>query len=619
MRPYQQEYINNVREIAALTARLKPGELSFEEYADLLRQRELRAAEKVKENLELLRQNLLPEVDHLFAATAEDLAELEDFASHLWGNTETQDEGLFRLIHRSLLSLARQRGDRNAMIRELYWLGMGYFGLSNKLVGLELEYVAKYTSQMRLCFTEAAAYLKYFDEIEDPETLGYIIRSRANMSLGLFKVPGEKIAQVRETLQIVQDEAYQSKAPDLPWERYIYQVHQQMATCTSHNKDKVMTPEDMASIMDSAYVVYQRRIQETRERNEPLPIRWAFPYYSIEYYCGLYDLDHLLRNIESLLDAADPSDHSLDGVYGVLSLPAFYCQYLLQYPERIPGREAYLDSIFRRAMDYADSFGTSSGENVPLYLRQLAYTYPETESGIPFGEFLQWMMIRFMPEVYLHSWMVGTAAKALCELIWEEEPTFFDDIPEIRDLTDPEEKRQQVLNDAMQSGLLHDVGKVSVLELYSRTSRQWFEEEYEVTCLHTIAGGELLRERPSTARFAPAALGHHAWYDGSAHGFPAEYKRLECPSRQMVDIISLISWLDNVTHSARSYTGIEMAFDEAIAEAISMESRQFSPMLTARLRDKNVTETIRRAFEDGRRAAYRQMYEQGRGGEDTGI
>ena len=46
MRPYQEKYIDNVREIAALTEPLKPGELVFEEYAALLRERERQAAER---------------------------------------------------------------------------------------------------------------------------------------------------------------------------------------------------------------------------------------------------------------------------------------------------------------------------------------------------------------------------------------------------------------------------------------------------------------------------------------------------------------------------------------------------------------------------------------------
>ena len=52
-----------------------------------------------------------------------------------------------------------------------------------------------------------------------------------------------------------------------------------------------------------------------------------------------------------------------------------------------------------------------------------------------------------------------------------------------------------------------------------------------------------------------------------------------------------------------------MTFEEAVAEAVNLEGRQFSPLLTARLRDSRVVERIRQAFEEGRQEAYRQMYE----------
>ena len=224
--------------------------------------------------------------------------------------------------------------------------------------------------------------------------------------------------------------------------------------------------------------------------------------------------------------------------------------------------------------------------------------------------YLQKLLLRFAPDASLHSRMVGEAARALCGLIMEEEPTFFDDVVKFRQIDDPEAKRRQVLDDAMTCGLLHDVGKISFLELYSRTARQWFEEEYEVTRLHTTAGHLLLSERASTKRFAPIALGHHAWYDGSSHGYPEAYRRLECPCRQMVDVIGLVDWLENVSHSAQAYTGMEMGFDEAVEEAISLEGRRFSPMLTARLRDKQVAALIWDAFERGRKEAYRRMYYQ---------
>ena len=610
MRPYQKEYIENIREIAALTARKDPDGLTLEAYEARMRRDEAAAWEKVERNMTLLREGLFSTLDHLFDADRETLEELEEFATHLMGGKETQDEGVFRLIHRALLSLARQKGDRCGMIRELYWLGMGYYWLYSKLVGLPLEVTEKYANQMRLSFTEAAAYLKYFEEIEDTETRGYMLRSRANMSLGSFKSSGEKIRLVRDTLCIMQDESYRQTEPDLPWERYLYMTHQQMASSVSYSKEQVMSPEDMAWIMESAYIVYHQRLEEAAASGGHTPLRWAFPYYAMEYYCGIYDMDHLMARIEKLMDQADPADVSPDGMYGILSLPAFYCQYLEQNPERIPAKASYLEGLYQRALEYAGRFPAQEDEKLSLYLRQLSFTYIETQGGVPYGVYLQKLLLRFAPEAYLHSRMVGEAARALCGLIMEEEPTFFDDVVKFRQIDDPEAKRRQVLDDAMTCGLLHDVGKISFLELYSRTARQWFEEEYEVTRLHTTAGHLLLSERASTKRFAPIALGHHAWYDGSSHGYPEAYRRLECPCRQMVDVIGLVDWLENVSHSAQAYTGMEMGFDEAVEEAISLEGRRFSPMLTARLRDKQVAALIWDAFERGRKEAYRRMYYQ---------
>lgn len=611
MQPYQEEYLDNLRQFAALSQRGRPGELTCEQYAARLTQDRAQIVRLGKRNMELLRTGLFPMLDDLLDATEEERRDVEEFSFRLYDGRTELDVGLFCQIHQALLSLARQKRDRAAMIRELYWLGMGRNSLSSKLVGLDLSDIGEYVTRMRLCFTEAAAYLKYYDEIEDAETRGYILRSRANMSLGQFRSPSEKVHMVKKSLQILQDKGYQEKAPELPWDRFIYLTHQNMTSSIAHSREKVMTPEDMADIMESAYIVYQRRFEEAGQQNRQPPAKSAFGYHAIEYYCGFYDLDHFLSKLEGLLDAADPTDYSSDGIYSMISLPAFYSQYLEQYPERLPQRKEYLEDIYRRILDYVDGYTGKSGNGALfLYLRQLSFTFVET-GGILYGDFLQRLLLRFAPEVYRHSQIVGEAAQVLCGLIMDDDPTFFDDIDFVRDAAGPEEKRRAVLDYAMGCGQFHDVGKISVIELYSRTPRQWFEEEYEMARLHALAGRILLEPRPSTSRYAPAALGHHAWYDGS-RGYPAAYKRLEQPARQMVDVIGLMDWLETMMSSARMYSGTQKTFEEAVQAATALEGRRFSPLLTARLRDEGTAERIRRAFDQGRQDAYRRMYEDAR-------
>ena len=76
----------------------------------------------------------------------------------------------------------------------------------------------------------------------------------------------------------------------------------------------------------------------------------------------------------------------------------------------------------------------------------------------------------------------------------------------------------------------------------------------------------------------------------------------------MVDVIALTDWIDSTTDSLGIHKGGNKSFDEAVEEAISLEGKRFSPLLTARLRDKKVVEQLRAAYEEGRAEGYRNLY-----------
>ena len=608
MQAYQEEYIANLKDITLLTLCSHPPVHSLAAFQEKLQHDRHLLQKKISRNIELLRDGLFPLFDRLFEAQPEELAELEEFANALLNGKDELDSGLFCQIYQALLSRARHTKDRNTIIRCLYWLGIGRHNMCTKMVGIDLTDSEYYMSQMRLCFAEAAAYLKYFDEIDDTETKGYILRSRANTALGQFKSASAKIRVIRQTLQILQDEGYRENAPELSWNKYIYMTHQQMASSISYSRDNDMTAQDVTTIMESAHLVHQQRIAEALSKRETPPIRSAFSCHAIEYYCGLLTLEELLGKIEKLMDQADISSFSSENIYAAISLPAFYCQYLREYPEQLSKREKYLESLYLKVLSYAEAFPKNkANEQIFFYLRQLSTTFIETPHSISYGDFQQNIMIHFAPDVYVHSQVVGETAAVLCDIILREESDFFDDIEQIKKITNPTAKRQTVHDFAMNCGVLHDVGKINFINLFTRTARQWFDEEYEITHLHTIVGCKRLDTCASTHAYAAAALGHHSWYDGS-HGYPETYKRLACPCRQMVDVVGLIDWIDNSLNRPWLY-GPKKSFDAIIQEALSLEGKRFSPLLTARLRDPFVLENIKQTFASARKEAYRQLYE----------
>ena len=148
MQAYQREYLDNLTQIAALAAWKLPEGLSLGAYAAQLRDSEARQEELARRNMELLRGSLFPVLDDLFQWEEEAVAELEEFSFQLFDGQKEADVGLFCQIRQALLTLARQKRDRNAIIRGLYWLGLGRNSQVGKLVGLELEDIEKFTAQM---------------------------------------------------------------------------------------------------------------------------------------------------------------------------------------------------------------------------------------------------------------------------------------------------------------------------------------------------------------------------------------------------------------------------------------------------------------------------------------
>ena len=605
MRPYQEEYIANLQEIAALTLGRRPEDGTLADYLDRQEREEARQLALVDRNMELLRGELFPLLDHLPDADGETLEELGRFASPL---LKELDADLFCLIHQALLSLARQRRDRDGVIRELYWLGIGRHARSGQLVGLEVEVLESVFSQIRLCFAEAAAYLKYFGEIENPDTRNYILRSLANRSLGQFKSVSARVRLLKNALEVFQDPFYRSMDPEIPWDRFVMQTHRLMASSITYSRESTMTSQDVADIMESVYIVYDEQLRAAAE-GKRTALRPVFHYHAIAYYCGLDSLNGLMGKVELLIDGADSGDFSLEGMYAAISLPAFYCQYLQQYPELLQGREAYVEELYRRVLAYMEAFPAGAeNSTLFLYLCQLSYTFVETARSVPYGVFLERLLIRFAPEIYLHSRTVTEAAEVFSEILLAEEPGFFDDIDDIRVIADPAEKRREVLRFARGCGMFHDVGRLNLTGLYAHTGRHWLEEEYELSRLHTVSGEAMLAARPSTRRYASAALGHHAWYGGGERSYPDSYQRLACPERQMVDIISLLDWLENIVYSSHLFMGTAQTFCQAAENAVFLEGRRFSPVLIERLRIPETAEQLRLALERGRRLALERMY-----------
>jgi len=595
MLPYQTRYLENVREIAALSDFYGISAPDYESWYEKQLHARARIAALREENVALLSDHLFPALDGLHAASEADIAALEEFAGALMDWTTNLDCGIYLLIHDSLLSLYRFRRDRNRVIKELYMVGMGLYYQGRSLQGTECEASKAFYFRNEMVFTEGGSYLKFFSEIGDEQTKGYIIRSLANIAI-CSKDLGRRVAISKRVLQIVQDEYYRALAPSLPWDTFLQRTHMQMSSNRAVLSKGGLGADELAAVLESCEVVFK-----PESGTETPNVRWLWPYYEMEYSCGFVDLPTTLARMERLIDDSPYDSYDVSGLYANVQLPIYYGRLVRDNPVLQTKREhiRFLDRAYRKMMQTMLSCPAANYTDFFFYNICLVITdYFEIDGVESYRDITTKLMKRLTGHLYIRSRRAGELMRLCSTAVYRSDPSFFDDIDFLRVLPNGAEKEKAVADYAEQCGLYHDFGLIKMNFERLCQTRDLFEGEQRLYELHTISGHDDLAARRSTAIYADAALGHHRWYDG-ADGYPESYVRNDSPYRQMTDLVAVVAYLNDCD---------ELSPREAIASVIAQERSRFSPLITACLGDEALQSGIEEIFARQDEACYRELY-----------
>ena len=579
MLPYQIQYIENARRILTLcNFDSIPSEDYETWYAEFTHRREQMAALR-RENMQLMSGCLVPTLDELLQADETVIGDLRDFAAKLMDWSTNLDVGVYVLIHDALLSMYRLRKDRNGIIQELYQLGMGLFYLNRTIESIDENRASGYLFRNEMVFTEAGSYLRFFPEIQDSATKGFIIRALANVAL-CTRDARRRVAVSARILSISQDEYYRALAPDLPWDVFLQRTHQQMSANRSTLSKGALNAEELAAVLDSCYEVFKPQDQ-TADPN----IRWLWPYYEMEYSCGFVDLATTLSRLERLVDQNPWDQYDMSSLYGNVQLPLYYGLLMRNNPSLQTEQRhvKFLAHAYGKMMKALLSCPVEQYTDFYRYLVRLTLTsYLEIDGVPPYREVALRLMQCIAGPAYIRFLQVGEALALTCRAIFREEPDFFDDIEFICRIRDPEQKQARVLEYARDCGLFYDFGLIKMSLARTMQTRELLDLEYQMYSLHTVSGRDDLLARPSTAIYADVAFGHHAWYDGSG-GYPEDYVRNESSYRQMTDVVAVIAYLADLPPER---------LEEGFGEIQRLERRRFSPLVTAYFSDEQLRRDV---------------------------
>lgn len=597
MQRYQIQYIENLKEIVSLTDLYSYQTSDFDDWYQHQLETRKRISQLKEENIRLLNDSFFPVLDDLHNASDADIKELEDFSDQLMDWQSNLDCGVYLQIHDALLSLYRIRKDRNGIIRELYKVGIGLYYQNRMLQGMEPERTRRYQFENEMIFTEGGSYLKFFEEIEDEQTKGYIIRSLANIAITAFDRK-KRVAISSRILKILQDKNYRKMAPNLPWDVFLRRSYQQMSANRDVLSKGSFSKEELTEILEACQIVF-----EPEKDNEKPNIRWLWPYYEMEYSCGFVDLQTTMNRMEQLIVDTPYDQYDDSGLCGNIQLPIYYGRLIRDNPSLQKKQKyvSFLHDAYQKMMKTIMSFPLEEFRDYFRYTVALVTTNYLEIDGVDSYESVISQLIRKLSGIsYIRFLRVGEIMKLYCETIYEQESDFFDDIPFLKAINDPVKKKETLLQYAQKCGLYYNFGLLTMNMDRLRASRNLFEREFEIYKLHTTYGYDMLRTRESSRIYADIAFGHHCYYN-EAGGFPEEYIRNNSDYRKMTDVLSLAIYL------ADSFDG---DFTILLSEIFKEEGKRFSPMVSSYLNLEELKTQIETILKKDDKEYYIQLYQQ---------
>lgn len=607
MKAYQEIYIENLKQIMALTNTPEEIPEDPEAFVEQRKETNARIAALRQENTKLLRESLMPVLDDIVSASEEEAAELEDFAAHLTQGVRHLDLFLNYTVCNALVAYARKHEKRDMLIRQLYYTGMALFYMQ------QIIYQAgrrDYCWKMSMMFGEAASYIRKYDEIRDADTRGYIHRSMANLALAYrWSVPEEarqKSRAIRRSFEILTDPVYREKTPELPWDVFLYKSHQERTTAMQLLRSREAEPLLVREVMESSEFVWKIQVENSRNKGVRPSARWMLEYDFAQYHCGVITLSQLLKNMEQIYLDRDEEDFSVGGIWANVSLPAYYGAYAADDPSMIRTKKHVLLFMYHQMVRYVQRIPNNQlNGRLVIDLLQGFQAFIEYPDGIQARDFLLDLVVCRDPDIYVYLYLTAEFSGMLMKEALEKMPEALTGVLDCRDGEEVRERSEELLQFTHECGMLHDIGVFLFGSLVTFAGRSRMEEENRIYTYHVYAGRQILSRFGSTKRYMPVALGHHRWFNGRG-GYPEEYRREEDPNRQVTDIVSIAAFFTGLLDAKFNEERADLTVGQALARVREGAGTRFSPVFAQLM--AGMERELAAYMEDGAVRAYGKAF-----------
>lgn len=549
--------------------------------------------------------------------TSEDVAELSEFADHLYAFLHQNDIGTSYRIHQLLYDYAVLHNDYDLRIRQLYHLGTNlyYLNLQMPELGINL-YGNKVTEYLR----QAAEPLSHWSDIASETTRGYILRSYSNMWLAdediscrhqpcipfdiVTTYPAFK-KYFDNMMAIYTSEEYRAMLPDFPWDRAIYNLHYNR--CQYCNKLQKHHPRSiMEDVYESAQHVYKHH-KEFSQRNATVQDGEVMYFYiSIQHKLGLISLSEMADILIRMAESADPNDFSVAGITLNLQIPLYleYAYHAMSDEQRKPYHEKFA-AISKATNDYLLRTPHNEFRNVVTRAVGESIRFRVSQSNTLQRELFNALLFCH-PPTYIHVHMTACLARMLMVHMAKTTPEKLIGLYRLRDASTVREQAESLGERIYACALYHDVGKLMLLDYISIYGRKLLNEEFAAIKLHPQIGAALM-DQQDVPELPYISLHHHRFYNGQG-GYPANCPPCPAAYKALVDIVTVCDSIEAATDDiGRSYSAAK-TFSQIMDELRSESGTRYSPDVVDLFEDEDFSRKVEDELNKARQNIYFKVY-----------
>ena len=595
---------------------------SAEEYRDNLLRSFMRISELSLLNEDILKEHIYPILDKNNDLDDKAIEEIRNFCNKLMDPTNmgTIDVTMIYVHVQKLLEAANKKEDLKTKIVALDMLVLSAYLMFVTTYRLYPYYdiCTKYRDAGYKAGLEIISYLDKdkFESLPDDFSREIVlINSRYIAALffwfdrsGIKEERQKDIDLLKHSLSIAYDPFYLEKMPEYDWEYHKFRCMDYMSCLTERNNINGYDAEQLETITENTKALIEFLKDVKSERIEEFSEDVKTHYLDRNLYAsGKLSIEEYKKSLREIYDRIPQEDYNSINIYLFFNVPIEYLL-VIRDGELTKEDKEFLGIFYNSLVRYAYNLPTSQQLTyVVSFISDVFRYFIEVEEGPSFKELNLQLLAALHPPTYVHSLSVAVFTVTLTKHLLEKDPKRFIGILGIKDEEEVVNRKEEILSYAENVALLHDIGKLQIIEIIMTYARRLFDTEFDDIKVHPRLGYELLLKYPSTKDYAIGALGHHKWFNDEG-GYPEDFKLSKCKEEVIVSLLCVADCLDAATDSVgRNYKNAK-TLDNYIQELIAGKGTRYADYLVDLIQEEDVYNEITDVLEKARDDNYRKTY-----------